>query len=298
MVHRWGYTPQSLSRLLTEAGLVNARQEPAQFKLREPRDMRIVAEKPEEGHRQPPNQNQSQLPDIHGETDMQTKMQPTSVGHLPGNKSIEQHLWDGYLTWFYHTNVWKQMTWHGIRTLKLPSDMWNYQEIIHERKVDWVIEAGTRHGGSALFFAEALAARQARGKVISMDVDPDARQIKSHDGIEFLIGDSGSQQMVDQVAAMLPAKRGPVFLILDSDHSCVHVLRELEAWVPFLQAGDYLVVEDSAINGHPLRPNFGPGPYEAVAQFKAQHPGVLSHDAKRERKFGATQAPMGYFIKN
>ena len=31
-----------------EAGLINARQAPAQYKLREPRDMRIVAEKPAE----------------------------------------------------------------------------------------------------------------------------------------------------------------------------------------------------------------------------------------------------------
>jgi SAM-dependent methyltransferase len=46
MVHRWGYTPQSLAALMAEIGLVNIRQEPAQFKLREPRDMRMVAEKP------------------------------------------------------------------------------------------------------------------------------------------------------------------------------------------------------------------------------------------------------------
>lgn len=46
MVHRWGYTPASLAAVMEEAGLVNLRQEPAQFKLREPRDMRIVGEKP------------------------------------------------------------------------------------------------------------------------------------------------------------------------------------------------------------------------------------------------------------
>lgn len=46
MVHRWGYTPYSLAQVMAEAGLVNIRQEPAQFKLREPRDMRIVGEKP------------------------------------------------------------------------------------------------------------------------------------------------------------------------------------------------------------------------------------------------------------
>lgn len=46
MVHRWGYTPQSLAALMAEVSLVNIRQEPAQFKLREPRDMRLVGEKP------------------------------------------------------------------------------------------------------------------------------------------------------------------------------------------------------------------------------------------------------------
>ncbi|NJL18632.1 MAG: hypothetical protein HC938_17220 [Nitrospira sp.] len=46
MVHRWGYTPKSLATLMAQCGLINARQEPAQFKLREPRDMRVVADKP------------------------------------------------------------------------------------------------------------------------------------------------------------------------------------------------------------------------------------------------------------
>ncbi len=45
MCHKWGYTPESLSLELSEAGFVNTRQEKAQFKLREPRDMRIVAQK-------------------------------------------------------------------------------------------------------------------------------------------------------------------------------------------------------------------------------------------------------------
>ena len=45
MIHRWGYTPESLRALLVEAGLRDVRQEPAQFKLREPRDMRVVGVK-------------------------------------------------------------------------------------------------------------------------------------------------------------------------------------------------------------------------------------------------------------
>lgn len=46
MNHRWGYTPESLKALMEAVGLVEVRQEPAQYKLREPRDMRVVGVKP------------------------------------------------------------------------------------------------------------------------------------------------------------------------------------------------------------------------------------------------------------
>ncbi|MCZ6887001.1 MAG: hypothetical protein O7H39_00795 [Gammaproteobacteria bacterium] len=45
MCHKWGYTPESLSDVLKEAGLDRVSQEPAQFKQREPRDMRMVGYK-------------------------------------------------------------------------------------------------------------------------------------------------------------------------------------------------------------------------------------------------------------
>ena len=46
MVKRWGYTAQSLAKLMTQAGLVNVHQDAAEYKLREPRDMRVAGEKP------------------------------------------------------------------------------------------------------------------------------------------------------------------------------------------------------------------------------------------------------------
>ena len=202
-----------------------------------------------------------------------------------------------YLRWFHESNVWKTMSWHGIRTLKLPSDVWNYQEIMFDRGIEHVIETGTRHGGSALFFAETLAAKGADGLVVSIDIDSLARQIRSHERIRFLIGDSAAPEMVEQALALLSPRRGPLFLILDSDHSRDHVLRELRAWVPKLRAGDYLVVEDTIVNGHPVRPVHGPGPWEAIEDYLAQAPGLLIHDAAREAKFGATFAVRGYYVR-
>jgi len=206
-------------------------------------------------------------------------------------------IWDQYMTWYYHTYVWKKTQYHGVRTLKLPSDMWNYQEIIFERNVDWVIETGTRHGGSAKFFADTLDARKARGFVISVDIDSDANQVKDDERIRFVLGDSASLETLDQVFGMLPEARGPAFVILDSDHAMAHVLRELEAYVPRMRSGDYLIIEDSNINGHPVRPDFGPGPWEAAQEFLRRYPGALLPDMGRERKFGATAAPDGYYIK-
>jgi cephalosporin hydroxylase len=202
-----------------------------------------------------------------------------------------------YLRWYYDTAVWKNLHYRGVRTLKNPADMWNYQEIIVSRRIQWVVETGTRHGGSALYFADLLAANNAEGLVISIDVTARDNMVRGHPRIRFVVGDSASPDIVRQVATMLPPQRAPLFMILDSDHTKAHVLRELEAWVPLLRAGDYLVVEDTCVNGHPVRPEFGPGPYEAVEAFLAAHPNALIHDEARERKFGYTFAPMGYFIR-
>jgi cephalosporin hydroxylase len=203
---------------------------------------------------------------------------------------------EAYVRWFHEANAWKRMTWHGVRTLKLPSDIWNYQEIIFEHGIEHVIETGTRHGGSALFFAETLRARRARGPVVSIDIDGEMNQIPRHPAIRFLLGDSASPDMVAHALASLP-ERGPLFLILDADHSRDHVLAELRAWVPQLRSGDYLVVEDTIVNGHPVRPEHGPGPMEAIRDYLAEAPGLLLHDREREAKFGASFAARGHYVR-
>jgi cephalosporin hydroxylase len=206
---------------------------------------------------------------------------------------------EAYLRWYYDAAVWKSVSYRGVRTLKNPLDLWNYQEIFEERHIEWVLETGTRHGGSALFFADLLAARAAAGLVISVDVDHDALQIPplAHPRLRLLKADSAAPATIAAVRALLPEPRAPMFVILDSDHRMAHVLQELAAYVPLMTAGDYLVVEDTCVNGHPVRPDFGPGPMEAIEEFRRANPDLLSADSAREEKFGCTFAPSGYYLK-
>lgn len=58
---------------------------------------------------------------------------------------------------------------------------------------------------------------------------------------------------------------------LSGDHSKVNVEQELEEYTKLLSEGDYLIVEDSNIGGHPVYTSFGPGPYEAIAEFLSRN---------------------------
>lgn len=203
-----------------------------------------------------------------------------------------------YLKWYYETNVWKRLHYREVRTLKLPLDMWNYQELIFENDIHWILETGTRHGGSALFFADLLAAGAREGGVISVDVTHKAlhRLATKHPRIHLLLGDSAAPATIGLMRELIPDSRSHgLLLILDSDHLAPHVLRELNALVPLLRHGDYLVVEDTVVNGHPVRPDFGPGPLEAVEAYLAENPNKLVPDVERESKFGCTFAFRGYY---
>jgi cephalosporin hydroxylase len=210
-----------------------------------------------------------------------------------------KHSPERYHLWHYNSKIWTRTTWMGIKTEKLPLDTWNYQEILFELKPSLVVEFGTRFGGSALYFATVMRGIGSPFRVLSVDIDHDqtSAKTKADPDVELFTRSSADPLVTQKIAELRDRFPGPVFAILDSDHSKAHVLGEMMVIRPVLRSGDYVIVEDSNVNGHPVFPNHGPGPYEAIEEYFSSYPNDYAHDTERETKFGLTWAPNGYLIR-
>lgn len=197
---------------------------------------------------------------------------------------------------WYEGQAWLRMTFLGVPIQKWPGDLWNYQEILGALRPSLVVEFGTRHGGSALYFAETLHSLGLQGRVLTVDIAPAecADAVKARGDIERMACSSTDPAVAARIAALRAERPGPVFAILDGDHRRDHVRAEMESLRPLLVRGDVLIVEDGNVNGHPVLPEFGPGPLEAIRDYVAAHPGDYERDVARESKFGFTFAPDGY----
>jgi cephalosporin hydroxylase len=215
-------------------------------------------------------------------------------------RGTASHAPENYLLWYYYNRVWQTTSWLGIPTLKTPTDMWNYQEILVELKPSLVVEFGSCKGGSALFFSSILRTFGKPYQVFSVDIDADSiyESARQDPNIEFLTSSSVAPAVAERVRQLRAEYPGPVFAILDSDHSTDHVYAEMVMLRPLLQPGDCLIVEDTVINGHPLLPNWGPGPFEAVEKYRSNFPDDYTRDLSRENKFGFTFAPNGFWVRS
>jgi cephalosporin hydroxylase len=169
--------------------------------------------------------------------------------------------------------------------------MWVYQELLHEVRPDLIVETGTQFGGSAYFLA-SMCELLGHGRVISVDIEERPGR-PEHPRLEYLLGSSASAEIVARVKATAAHARS-VLVVLDSEHSCDHVLEELHAYGPLVMRGSHLIVEDTNINGHPILRNYGPeraGPMEAIDEFlRGGAPFMV--DSSRE-KFVLSFSPRG-----
>jgi cephalosporin hydroxylase len=156
-----------------------------------------------------------------------------------------------------------------------------------------LIETGTDHGGSALFYAH-LMDLIGKGKIISVDII-DKHEVE-HPRIEFITDSSTSPAVLERLRAEAAAADGPTMVILDSDHSRDHVAAELEAYAPLVSPGSFLLSQDGVIDQFWIFRSSRPGPLSANAEFLERHP-EFEYDEERNRRFRLTQHPLGWLYR-
>ena len=194
-------------------------------------------------------------------------------------------------------------SWMGRPIIQYPQDMVAMQELIWEIKPDIVVETGIAHGGSLIFYSSILELI-GKGSVLGIDIDirkHNREAIESHPmykNISMIEGSSVSEDVLSQVRDAVAGK-GTVLVVLDSNHTHEHVMKELELYSPFVTKGSYLVVFDTIVEdmpegSFPDRPwDKGDNPKTAVWEF-LKNDDNFDIDKNIQNKLLITVAPDGY----
>jgi cephalosporin hydroxylase len=217
----------------------------------------------------------------------------------PELRELKKRMYALYAKYRYSYNF----TWYGRPIIQIPEDIVMMQELILRVRPDLIIETGIAHGGSLMLSASMLELL-GEGNVIGIDIEvrPHNRHaIESHPlskRIQLIEGSSIDDRVVNNVRRLGDGHRS-VMVLLDSNHTHEHVLRELELYSPLVTRGSYIVVFDTGIEDMPEgtfagKPwGKGNNPKTAVRQFLASNRDFVV-DQELEERLMYTVAPQGY----
>jgi len=179
----------------------------------------------------------------------------TNVDRLMGDAAI-QALSVAWMAEVARRRYTYNFAWLGRPVIQFPQDLLAVQELIWQIRPDLIVETGIAHGGSLIYSASLLELLGGDRIVVGVDVDIRAhnrREIERHPlarRIRLIEGSSTDPSTRASVAEHARGRRA-VMVILDSDHTHAHVLRELELYAPLVTRGSYLVVFDTLIEDLP-----------------------------------------------
>jgi cephalosporin hydroxylase len=174
---------------------------------------------------------------------------------------IPQELTTQFLEAYWQSLAWRQTTWLGQRVPRPPTDLFAYQELLNRTQPDWIIDIRSGSGGRAWFLA-TVCDLIGKGQVIAIERKAAARR-PEHDRIRYIIGSALDDEIVEEVHALV-GRPANALVILGARGTARRIAEEHQLYEDLVPVGGYVVVEDTVINGHPVWPNFGPGPAEAV----------------------------------
>ena len=168
-------------------------------------------------------------------------------------------------------------SWLGFPILQIPEDMIRTQEVICRLRPDYILETGIAHGGSLIYYA-SLCKLMDHGHVVGVEKGLRCRaEVERHPLSEYITmieGDSTAPAIVGDVWDICEGSK--TLVILDSNHSKHHVMRELNAYHGLIEKDFYIVASDGNMQELADVPRGSPewswnNPQEAAKEFAKTH---------------------------
>ncbi|MAV46730.1 MAG: hypothetical protein CBC49_010915 [Alphaproteobacteria bacterium TMED89] len=148
---------------------------------------------------------------------------------------------------------WFEQEWMGVPVWQLGEDLVRLQRAVTDVRPKWIIETGTKFGGSAIFFGSVLhGLGLTDSRVITLDIQAQdvARQTFANHTLkdyvaDYIVDDAVSPQTIARVTEHVIADPGPTLVFLDDNHNRDHVLAELRAYSPLVTENSLIIVADT-----------------------------------------------------
>ena len=207
-------------------------------------------------------------------------------------RRLQQHTHDSYA---------------GVPLQKFPEDLRVYEQLLWESRANVVIEIGSAHGASALWFRDRLQTQSLYGRiwpdwrVITIDVDhgPTLEGLNKADPnwqerIRLVTGDVRATVTAERVRELIsPSDRR--FVVEDSAHISDTTRAALDAFADLVPVDGYFVVEDGVVDVEELRfPEYPRGVLPAVSAWLASPAGARFVRRRDLECYGVTCHPFGF----
>jgi len=189
--------------------------------------------------------------------------------------------------------------WFGIPIIQFPNDIIVMQELMYKVKPKYIIECGVAHGGMLVFYASILNLLNIKKhKVIGIDIKirpiNKRRIIKSgfYKNIDLFETSSIDEKLFNKLKNKYKLKKNErKIVVLDSNHTKDHVLKELNFYSKLINKGDYIIVMDTIIEL--INPKFnkqknfkkGNSPYNAINLFMKKNKDFIIDDYYENKSF-------------
>ena len=123
--------------------------------------------------------------------------------------------------------------WKGFDLVKDPMTLTIYMQLIQDIKPKTIIELGTGHGGSVLFYRDICKALNLSTRILTFDCE----SVDELPGVEFIKHDLNNLDTLNFDECVSP------MLVVEDCH--VNMLGIAEKFSEVLNENDYLVIEDT-----------------------------------------------------